>query len=350
MSTQPKTGYVYHTDFLKHRTGTHPESHQRLIEIMHTLKESNILNSLTKIEPRYATKEEIELVHAPHYIQDVENFSNSGGGYLDTDTPVCKESYNVATLAVGGLLSLVDGVMNEKINNGFALIRPPGHHAEKDRASGFCLFNNVAIAARYVQKNYKIKRVLIIDWDIHHGNGTQNVFYEDKSVVFFSTHQYPYYPGTGGLKEIGKGDGLGYTINVPLSSGCGDKSYKVIFERILYPVVKLFKPEIIFVSAGFDAHYADPLGGMELSEKGYEELTRIVKNLSDEICNGRLIFVLEGGYNLKALSNSVLSVFKVLANLSLEIEDIFNVPEEKNASYAERRIYDVQQILKNYLG
>jgi acetoin utilization deacetylase AcuC-like enzyme len=208
-------------------------------------------------------------------------------------------------LAVGGALQAVDQVVDRRVRNAFVALRPPGHHAERDRAMGFCLFNNVAIAARYAQQQYGLKRVLIVDWDVHHGNGTQHAFEDDPSVLFFSTHQYPFYPGTGRASERGNGPGLGYTVNVPLAAGCGDQEYIEVFEKILYPAAQAFRPDLVLISAGFDAHREDPLAGMLVTEGGYERMTTIVREIAEQCCAGRLVSLLEGGYNLEALARSV---------------------------------------------
>jgi acetoin utilization deacetylase AcuC-like enzyme len=224
---------------------------------------------------------------------------------LDPDTCISPDSYRVALLAVGGALLAVDQVVEGRPDNAFVALRPPGHHAERERAMGFCLFNNVAIAARYAQRRYGLKRVLIVDWDVHHGNGTQHTFEDDPSVLFFSTHQFPFYPGTGRTSERGTGAGLGYTLNVPLAAGCGDNEYRQVFEKILYPAAQAFEPQLVLVSAGFDAHRNDPLASMNVTEDGYAHMTSIVRDIAERYCEGRLVSLLEGGYNLEALAHSV---------------------------------------------
>jgi acetoin utilization deacetylase AcuC-like enzyme len=229
---------------------------------------------------------------------------------------------------VGGLFSLVDAILEGTVTNGFALVRPPGHHAEKNRAMGFCLFNNVALGARYAMTNHGLKRILIIDWDLHHGNATQNSFYEDPDVLYFSTHQYPHYPGTGSLKEVGRAEGAGFTVNVPLSPGHGDADFFKIFELILRPIGEAFNPDLIFVSAGFDTYTADPLGGMRVTPKGYAAMTRLIMELARDCASDRVAITLEGGYHLTGLRESARAVLKELIGESvLTVEDVRGLEE-----------------------
>ena len=306
-----QTGYVYHDDYLKHDTGLHPENGGRLNAIMSGLKESPYFSRLILIEPVSAKTYQINYIHTYDLIRTVRDFSSSEM-HLDPDTPTCKRSYEIALLAAGGVISAVDAVM-DGMDSVFALVRPPGHHAEPDRSMGFCLFNNIAIAARHALKK-GLEQVLIVDWDVHHGNGTQEAFYEDNSVLYFSIHQYPHYPGTGSVNETGEGDGSGYNINVPLQSGAGDPDYLYIFNEILVPAARKFKPDIIFVSAGQDGHRDDPLAGMNLTSEGFGQMTGAVRSLADELCGGRLVLALEGGYDHRALSSSVNSIFETLIN------------------------------------
>lgn len=302
-----RTGFVYHPDFLKHDMGPgHPESPERLRAILSRLQVSGVLARLVPIHPVPAQDEWILQVHAPSYLKDLKTKSPATGRIpLDPDTWLSPGSVQAAYLAVGGTLAAADAILAGQVQNGFCAVRPPGHHAERARAMGFCLFNNVAIAARYVQKRHGLERVLIVDWDVHHGNGTQQSFEEDPSVLFFSTHQYPHYPGTGGPHERGRGRGEGLTINVPMSPGQGDEEYRRVFERVLLPAADSFKPDFVLISAGFDAHRDDPLASMGLTEEGYGALTGIVAGLAGRHCRGRLLSCLEGGYHLPALSASV---------------------------------------------
>lgn len=301
-----QTGFVYHDDYLKHNAGNwHPESPSRLEAIVNHLDKINLLSKLIRIEPYEASLDWISCIHSTKYISYIENSCKTGITQLDADTGVSADSYKVALLAVGGVLAAVDTVMEEKIDNAFCAIRPPGHHAERDRAMGFCLFNNVAIAAKYIQQNYQLKKVLIIDWDVHHGNGTQNSFYSDPTVFYFSIHQWPHYPGTGHNTETGTGAGTGFTLNVPLGPGDDDQVYLKIFKDTLIPAAKKFTPDFILISAGFDAHQNDPLAGMNLTEHGYAALTTVIKDFAINVCQGRIISLLEGGYNLNVLAKSV---------------------------------------------
>lgn len=301
-----QTGIVYSDTYLEHDTGGHPESSRRLTAIMDGLVDRGILEDLVRVDPVPAGTEEIGLVHSTSYIKWVEEMVNRGETVLDAgDTVVSAGSYEAAILAAGGVIAAVAAVMEGKVRNCFCAVRPPGHHALYDRAMGFCLFNNVAIGARYVQKRYGIERVLIVDWDVHHGNGTQDTFYGDSSVFYFSTHQYPHYPGSGSTGETGEGAGEGFTLNAPLSSGAGDEEYLRVFNEKLVPAMDAFQPEFVFISAGFDGHRSDPLSSINLTGEGFARLTSVVKGIAKKYAAGHLVSVLEGGYNLDGLSDSV---------------------------------------------
>ncbi|MDH4223068.1 MAG: histone deacetylase [candidate division Zixibacteria bacterium] len=300
------TGLVYHPDYLKHDTGKfHPENASRLSYLMEHLEKNKILSLVEQIMPLNPPLEWVEKIHPREYIRLIEDFSGHAPARLDADTVISSETYRVALLSVGGVIAGVDGVMQGRVKNAFCAVRPPGHHAEPGRGMGFCIFNNVAAGARYVQEKYRLKKVLIADWDAHHGNGTQKVFYSDPTVYYFSIHQFPFYPGSGKESEEGEGDGFGYTLNIPMFAGSGDLEYIEVFETIFYPAALKFAPEFIFISAGFDAHMDDPLTDLQISSNGFREMTQVIKRLAEETCEGRIVSVLEGGYNPKALASSV---------------------------------------------
>ena len=315
-----RTGLVYDPIYLEHDTGDHVENSRRLVEAMSHLKETDIKEKLTCLTARPATPEELEMIHAPEYISYVKNKAEKGGGWLDPDTVMSPKSYEAALYAAGGVLVAVEAVMQKKVDNAFALVRPPGHHAVRDRAMGFCIFNNVAIAARFALSRFNLSRVLIADFDVHHGNGTQDAFYADPKVLYFSTHEYPFYPGTGSMDETGTGKGKGTTVNFPMAAGWGDEEYLRAFDEVLVPVARRFQPQLILVSAGFDAHWADHLAMMKATITGFAQMTRILKELAAELCQGRLVFTLEGGYNLRVVASSIKATFDVLLGSS-EIED-----------------------------
>lgn len=308
-----RTGIVQDNRYMDHVANSyHPESQERLQVVYKMMQEPDLQGKLVEIQPRMATDEELELIHVRRYIQLVASTAGRDFTMLDPDTYACSQSYGTAKLAAGGTLVAAEKVIKGELDNAFALIRPPGHHAESNRAMGFCLFNNVAIAAGYAIKTHNVKRALIIDWDLHHGNGTQHSFYERADVLYFSSHQFPYYPGTGYINEMGSGAGKGFTVNVPLQAGPGDAEYMKVFEEILEPIALEYKPEIVFVSAGFDIYYQDPLGGMQVTPAGFANLAKIVLEFARKTCNGKVVFVLEGGYHLNGLRDSIKEVLKTM--------------------------------------
>ena len=302
-----KTGYIFHPQYLKHDTQSHPENSGRLRAIQDRIKSSEIYPHLHFPEPRFATDDELKKNHDLDHINHVRNSCQNGTQNLDGDTVICSESWDAAILSAGAGLTAVDKIISGELDNAFAAVRPPGYHAEKDHAMGFCLFNNVAIAARYAINKHKLNRVCIFDWDVHHGNGTQHSFYSDPSVFYSSIHQYPFYPGTGDKIETGTGDGLGTTLNFPLDAFSEDSTYLDIIGNKLIPKIQNFKPDLIIISAGFDAHEDDPLGQMKVSSDCYRKMTSMILKLAEEVCDGRLLSMLEGGYNHKALADSVLN-------------------------------------------
>jgi len=303
------TGWCYDARCLLHRTGPgHPERPERLRAITRALDDFGLLKRLTPLAFGPADRRWIETIHSPGYIDRVEAACRTGQTHLDTlDCPISSESFEAATLAVGAALAACDGVMKGEVDNACCTMRPPGHHAERDVAMGFCLFNTIAIAARFLQRQWHLGRVLILDWDVHHGNGTQHAFEDDPSVFYCSLHEHPSfrYPGTGHEQERGEHAGAGYTLNIPMHPGATDDDYRRAFEHLFLPAARSFKPEFVLVSAGFDAHEADPLAGVNLSDEGFDDMTRATLDLARECCGGRFVSVLEGGYDLDALGRCV---------------------------------------------
>ncbi|MDD4876080.1 MAG: histone deacetylase [Dehalococcoidales bacterium] len=324
-----RVGLVYDPIYLKHDTGQHPENAKRLEAIISYLEQTGIKEQLIPIRPRTASTQELSLVHDEQYISMIQNVAQNGGGSLDPDTVMSSDSYEATLYAAGGVITATEAVMKKEVDSIFALVRPPGHHATHQRAMGFCLFNNIAIATEYALRNYSLQRILIIDFDVHHGNGTQEAFYNNPNVLYISTHEYPFYPGTGSIEETGNGPAKGTTINIPLPAGSGDTEYLKVFQEIIIPATKRFKPQLIMVSAGYDNHWADELALMQVSTTGFTQMAEIIKNLADELCNGRMVFSLEGGYNLTALATSVKATFDVLMNKTT-IEDPLGQPTRRN--------------------
>lgn len=314
------TGFVSHPRYLDHDTGSgHPESPERLRAIWDELHRRSLMSRLLHLPVRKATEEELALVHSRAYIASLQrSLPRHGILWLDPDTALSPHSYEVACLAVGGVLEAVDAVMQGRCRNAFCAVRPPGHHAESDRAMGFCLFNNVAIAARYAQSRHGIERVLILDWDVHHGNGTQHIFEEDPTVYYISLHQYPLYPGTGRADERGRGPGMGFTLNIPLPPGSGESDYRRAFQELIAPAVADFQPEFVLISAGFDAHRDDPLASQQLTEDSFRWMCATVLQWAQLYAHGRLVAVLEGGYALPALARSVAACIEELLAASTD--------------------------------
>jgi len=304
-----KTAILKDNLFLEHIPDfNHVESPDRLRVIYEQLEQQPLKDILYFPEVEPATQETLALNHTPEHIRRIAATAGKSFSSLDPDTQASAMSYDAACLAAGAITGGMEMIVNGESDNGFALVRPPGHHAEAGRAMGFCLFNNVAVGARYGLQNLGMERIAIIDWDLHHGNGTQNSFYTTDKVLYISTHAYPYYPGSGGLAEVGAGEGEGYTVNVPLSGGQDDRNFSTIFKKIIVPVTREYQPDFIIISAGFDTYYNDPLGTMAVTEQGYAAMTRQLVDLADEICGGRILVALEGGYNLRGLRDGVLAV------------------------------------------
>jgi acetoin utilization deacetylase AcuC-like enzyme len=307
----PAPGYVYDYVYLEHDTGNHPESSKRLEAIISGLDMKFIRQQLKLIPARPATMDELTTVHQAEYISRVEAFCRHGGGVWDGDTIMSKGSYKAALYAAGGSIAAVEAVAKKSVPCAYALVRPPGHHATSSNAMGFCLFNNIAIAANYALKTFQMARVLIIDFDVHHGNGTQATFACNPAVLYVSMHQHPLFPGTGHLDEPLPVSGAGAAINIPLPGGCGDIEYKQVFDEIVAPAAQRFKPELILVSAGYDGHWADEMSNMRLTLDGYFYITQVIQQLANELCGGRMVFCLEGGYDLRVLSSAVNATFNL---------------------------------------
>ncbi len=338
-------GIVRNEIYLEHVTDSyHPENPERL-KFIYSMLDTIDGRSIVYVAPRMATHDEVALVHDLSYIESIAS-TKGKERRLDPDTTASPRTYEASCMAAGGVLELADKLVAGTVDSGFALVRPPGHHAERNRAMGFCIFNNIAIGARYLEKKHKLSRILIVDFDLHHGNGTQHSFYKDSTVLYFSTHQYPYYPGTGWYEEVGEGQGKGYTVNVPLSYGMGDGDYSYIFEELLTPLADCFKPEIVLVSAGFDTYYHDPLGGMKVTEEGFAAMTRVLLNIAHQHCGGKTLFALEGGYDLSGLASSVQAVITEMKEAYAEVADKGMSP----SAGVVQTVAKVKQTLEPYWG
>jgi Deacetylases, including yeast histone deacetylase and acetoin utilization protein len=307
-----KPAVVIDPAYLKHLPGdSHPERPER-IQVLLDLANALEREKFNLLAPRAATRAEIEGIHEPAHVRLVESTSAVNHYALDGDTITSRDSFAVSVLAAGGFLRLLDSIAAKESSSGFALVRPPGHHASFNRAMGFCLFNTMAIGAEYLKRVYGAKKILIMDWDVHHGNGTQAAFYDDPTVFFISTHQFPFYPGSGAVNETGVGAGEGLTLNVPLPAGCTDVEYLQVFQDIVVPAAEKFQPDWILVSAGFDPHRRDPLGGMNVTEEGFGAMARLLLALANRFADGRIAFLLEGGYDLAGLRDSVAAVLAAM--------------------------------------
>ncbi|MGM0651826.1 MAG: histone deacetylase family protein [Bacillota bacterium] len=341
-----KIGVVYHKDYLIHTQGHHPERKERLEHIIGAIEKHFPADSLVKIDPVSAKVEDIALIHDPGYIRTIEEACNSGQRNLDMDTYIVPESYRVALLSAGGVLSGLREVMGSGSDKIFALNRPPGHHAEKGKAMGFCLFNNIAVTAEVAKRDYGLKRIAIIDWDVHHGNGTQHSFEADPEVLFISTHQSPAYPGTGHLKDVGRGTGEGYTVNVPMPPGSGDAEYAIIFEQVIIPILDQFQPELILISSGHDAYRHDPLAGMSLTHQGFYNMADSLRQVAERHCQGRVLLCLEGGYHLEGQAGAVIQVINALGELGLPVTE--RSPDLEPTGQAQARLEEALQVQRKY--
>lgn len=321
----------------------HPENPGRLRAIHDMLDQPDMKDRFVRLPLREATLEELCRIHTETYIRRIESTRGTSGQRLDPDTYVSSETYRVARYATGALLALVDALHAGTIEAGFALVRPPGHHAEAARGMGFCIYNNVAVAARYAQGKGFFSRILIVDWDLHHGNGTQHSFESDPSVLYLSSHMYPYYPGTGRLEEIGVGEGTGYTVNIPLPGGQGDRDYLWIYEKAVLPIAEQFRPDLILISAGFDIYAGDPLGTMNVTEPGFAGLAALLQKAARTCCRGRILFSLEGGYHQEGQARSVRAV---LNQLNGHPEG--SLPQAASSPTSEQILRRLQAVQKDY--
>ncbi len=341
-----KIGIVYHKDYLIHTRGHHPERKERLEHITAALEKQGVSKNLEMLEPDPASVDDIALVHDSDYIRTIEEACNSGQRNLDMDTYIVPESYRVALLSAGGVLTGLREIMGSGPDKVFALNRPPGHHAEKNRAMGFCLFNNVAVAAEVAKRDYGLKRIAIVDWDVHHGNGTQHSFEDDAEVLFISTHQSPFYPGTGHLKDVGRGAGAGFTVNMPMPPGSGDVEYAIFFDQIIIPILDHFQPELLLISSGYDAYRHDPLAGMSLTHQGFYNMADSLKQAAERHCQGRLLLCLEGGYHLEGQAGAVIQVLNALGNFGLPVTE--RSPDLEPTRHAQARLEEVLQVQRKY--
>jgi acetoin utilization deacetylase AcuC-like enzyme len=339
---EKRQGLAYLMDdaFLEHDPGSrHPESPARLTAIRSALEQCGVLMRWTRIAARPARLDEMESVHHSSLLEQVENASRRGPSYLDPDTVVSAGSYRAALFAAGGTLECVDAICAGKIRRAFAFVRPPGHHAEPDRAMGFCLFNNVALAAAYARVEHQLERVAVIDFDLHHGNGTQACFYDDPNVLFISSHQYPFYPGTGDFAEVGIKEGRGFTVNLPVPKGTGDEVFMPLYSRIVRPILEQFRPQLVLVSAGFDAHYLDPLGGLRVTSAGFASVAASLILAADALCSGKICFVLEGGYSLEALKDCTRLVVGQMEATTAQERRLGSLPKFDEYSGEARRAF-----------
>jgi len=307
------TVYATHSRYTEHDLPGHPENADRIRAVWHGLHESGLDARMRPLEVQALDTDAVLAVHTADYLDMLRRISDTTRTiHLDPDTYAGPDALTIARLSAGGVVAATDAVLSGAADNGLAATRPPGHHAMPDHAMGFCLLGNVAIATRYAQRRYGIDRILIVDYDVHHGNGTEAMFYDDPSVLYISTHQYPFYPGTGAASDTGTGRGQGYTINIPLSAGSGDSNYAMVFDQIVWPAAERFDPQLILVSVGFDAYWADPLAAMRLTLDGYSRLAEQVIGMARRCCAGKIVFALEGGYDMDALRYGAANVARLL--------------------------------------
>ncbi len=341
-----KVSLIYDHDYLVHTQRQHPESKERLEHIIGVLEKENIMNRLEMIAPKPAEFNDLALVHDPSYIRSIEEACKAGKRFLDMDTYIVPESYRVALLSAGGVVTGLREIMNGAKNKIFALNRPPGHHAERSRAMGFCLFNNIAIAAAVAKRDYGLKRIAIVDWDVHHGNGTQHAFEEDREVLFISSHQSPAYPGSGQLMETGRNSGEGFTVNIPLPPGCGDAEYALVYDKIVIPILDRFKPELLLISAGFDAYRLDHLAGMSMTQSGYYYLAETLNATSERWSKGRVLLCLEGGYHLQGQAGAVVQTLNALGGWGLPLSE--RAPDQEPGIHFKNRLQEALNVQRQF--
>lgn len=357
------TALIYDPIFLEHLTpANHPDQPERLRRTLEVLEGLNWMTreGLVHLQPRAASEEELSLIHTPDYIQHVrhaaertarlEAESGRSTRFFATDTYTSAKSYEAAIYAAGAPLTAIDAILQGTVDNAYCLVRPPGHHALADGAMGFCLFNNVAIAARYALERHGLERVMIIDYDVHHGNGTQDAFYSDSRVLYFSTHQAPFYPGTGASTERGSGDGLGTTVNIPLPATTDFGPYEAVFRQVMAPLADRFDPQLILVSAGYDAHWSDPLGQMYLSTAAFAKLNAIILDLANSLCGGRLVMVQEGGYNIEAMAACTATSINQLLGDDAAVDGLGPAPDKEFSLNLDVLVGELRRIhgLKGY--
>ncbi|MCY4064366.1 MAG: histone deacetylase [Chloroflexi bacterium] len=338
------TAYLTDGSFTQHNHPQHPEHAGRIEAVWQELGAAGLVDQLRQIRPTAASDEQILAVHTREHLQRLLAVSQGDRMVrLDPDTYALPVSLEVARLAAGAVIGAVDAVLTAQAVNALAIVRPPGHHATAGRQMGFCLLNNIAIAARQAQSRHGLEKVLILDYDVHHGNGSNDIFYADPSVLFISLHEYPHYPGSGALNEIGVDEGRGATINIPLPAGHGDASYERLFAEIVIPAIERFQPDLMLISAGFDAHWVDPLASMQLTLAGYDYLARACLKLAERLCAGRIVFVMEGGYDLRALAHGWCNIARALLDLD-EISDPYGSPGTETSSDIQLLVQQLRKI------
>lgn len=325
-----KVGYVYSPLCLKHSSAGHPESPQRIEAILQVWQDTRLVDKLVALEPTLASDEDLLRVHSQKHLNTIEYAHRRGGLQIDGDTYMNEYSRDAAYLAAGAAMNAVDAVMTGVVDAAFSLMRPPGHHSTRDLAMGFCLFNNIAVAAQHAIDAYNLERVLVMDFDVHHGNGTQDIFYASPQTFYFSTHRYPFYPGSGHWRDIGADQGKGYTFNVPLPHSVGNEQFARIFDDLLYPAMQRYQPQLVLVSAGYDAHWADPLGALTLLDAtGFAYMTRVLHSIARDYARGRIALILEGGYNFDALAWSSRASVEALLGNQVEDDPVGAPPREE---------------------